>query len=87
MLTQLETRTDLQTITTDPELEDDEPIMSHIIVESEGKTPAATVTEAMVMGTPLTALCGKVWVPSRNPQNHPVCPTCVDMYKLKKSLE
>ena len=29
--------------------------------------PKAKLTEAMVMGTPVTALCGKVWVPSRDP--------------------
>lgn len=34
------------------------------------------VTEAYVMGTPVTALCGKVWVPSRNPKMFPVCPEC-----------
>lgn len=34
------------------------------------------LTEAMVMGTPVVALCGKVWVPSRDPQKYPVCPEC-----------
>ena len=38
------------------------------------------LTEAMVMGTPVTALCGKVWVPSRDPQRFPVCPTCKEIY-------
>ena len=32
------------------------------------------LTEAMVMGTPVVALCGKVWVPSRTPEKYPVCP-------------
>ena len=36
--------------------------------------PKAKLTEAMVMGTPVVALCGKVWVPSRNPDKFPVCP-------------
>jgi hypothetical protein len=36
----------------------------------------AKLTEAMVMGTPVIALCGKVWVPSRNPDRYPVCPDC-----------
>ncbi len=39
------------------------------------------ITEAMVMGTPCVALCGKVWVPSRDPQKFPVCPTCKAIYE------
>jgi hypothetical protein len=34
------------------------------------------ITEASVLGTPVVALCGKVWVPSRDPQKFPVCPDC-----------
>ena len=37
------------------------------------------ITEAMVMGTPVVALCGKVWVPSRDPKQFPVCPTCKEI--------
>jgi Protein of unknown function (DUF3039) len=39
------------------------------------------LTEAMVMGTPVVALCGKVWVPSRDPQKYPVCPTCKEVWE------
>ncbi|MGI8888081.1 MAG: DUF3039 domain-containing protein [Nocardioidaceae bacterium] len=39
------------------------------------------LTEAMVMGTPVVALCGKVWVPSRDPKKFPVCPTCKEVWK------
>jgi hypothetical protein len=43
------------------------------------------LTEAMVMGTPVVALCGKVWVPSRDPEKYPVCPECKDAWEnLKK---
>jgi len=43
------------------------------------------LTEAMVLGTPVVALCGKVWVPSRDPERFPVCPDCKDAWKkLKK---
>lgn len=38
------------------------------------------ITEAMVMGTPVVALCGKVWVPSRDGSKFPVCPTCKEIY-------
>jgi hypothetical protein len=40
------------------------------------------VTEAMVVGTPVVALCGKVWVPSRDPKKYPVCPECQRLYDL-----
>jgi hypothetical protein len=40
--------------------------LAHIVV------PASKVTEAMVTGAPCTALCGKTWVPSRDPKRYPV---------------
>jgi hypothetical protein len=50
--------------------------------------PKDKLTEAMVMGTPVTALCGKVWVPSRDPQRYPVCPTCKELWaKLPKGRD
>ena len=39
------------------------------------------LTEAMVMGTPVIALCGKVWVPSRSPEKFPVCPECKEVWE------
>jgi len=42
--------------------------------------PKDKIVEASVMGTPITALCGKVWVPSRDPSRFPVCPECKDIY-------
>jgi len=39
------------------------------------------IVESSVMGTPLVALCGKVWVPSRDPKRYPVCPTCKEIYE------
>jgi hypothetical protein len=42
--------------------------------------PKDKIVEAAVMGTPITALCGKVWVPSRDPKRFPVCPECKDIY-------
>lgn len=37
---------------------------------------SASVTEGYVMGTPVMALCGTTFVPSRDPKKFPVCPTC-----------
>lgn len=45
------------------------------IVHSDGPA-AAKVTEAMVTGTPIKALCGKLFVPSRDASRYPVCPEC-----------
>ena len=39
----------------------------------------AVITEAMVTGTPIVALCGKKWVPSRDPSRYPVCPKCKEI--------
>ena len=37
------------------------------------------VTRATVEGTPVVAICGKVWVPSRDPLKYPICKTCADI--------
>jgi hypothetical protein len=37
-----------------------------------------------VMGTPVVALCGKVWVPSRAPEKFPVCPECEEIWGSMK---
>ncbi len=43
------------------------------------------ITEAMVSGKPIRALCGKKWVPSRDPEKFPICPTCKEIFDgLKK---
>ncbi|HEY3723833.1 MAG TPA: DUF3039 domain-containing protein [Acidimicrobiia bacterium] len=34
------------------------------------------VARAYVTGEAIVALCGKKWVPTRDPKNYPVCPTC-----------
>lgn len=45
------------------------------------------LTEAMVMGTPVIALCGKVWVPSRDGTKFPVCPDCKEIWESLPSDE
>lgn len=44
------------------------------------------VTEAMIMGWPVVALCGKIWVPFRDPSRYPICPTCQEIYKQMMNL-
>jgi preprotein translocase subunit SecF len=44
--------------------------------------PTGEIREALngvVEGTPVVALCGKVWVPSRDPDRYPVCKTCAEI--------
>lgn len=43
--------------------------------------PKDDLTEAMVMGTPVVALCGKIWVPSRDGTKFPVCPDCKEIWE------
>ncbi len=74
----------------DPILEEgDHERFSHIILE--GFTPkkgdfipvGTSVVESIVTGAPVTALCGKVWVPNRNPERFALCPTCKDEAKKR----
>jgi hypothetical protein len=43
--------------------------------------PRDRMLEAVVEGTPVRALCGKIWVPSRDPQRFPVCPECKEIWE------
>ncbi len=36
--------------------------------------------QSAVEGTPVVALCGKVWTPVRNPDRFPICPICKEIY-------
>jgi hypothetical protein len=64
-----------QTVPTD---EGDHERFSHYV-------PKDKLTEAMVMGTPVIALCGKVWVPSRDPEKYPTCPECKEAWEALKN--
>ncbi len=39
----------------------------------------ASVTEGYIMGTPVIALCGMVFVPSKNPERLRICPACKEV--------
>jgi len=39
------------------------------------------IVASAVEGTPVIALCGKKWVPNRNPDRYPVCPECKEIYE------
>ena len=40
-----------------------------------------TIMESALTGNPVIALCGKVWVPGRDPEKFPVCPDCKKVYE------
>ncbi|MGI9006921.1 MAG: DUF3039 domain-containing protein [Streptosporangiaceae bacterium] len=39
------------------------------------------IMDSAVNGTPMVALCGKVWVPTRDPKRFPVCPECKEIFE------
>jgi hypothetical protein len=43
------------------------------------------IMQSAVNGTPVIALCGKVWVPGRDPEKYPICPTCKEIFEGLKS--
>jgi Protein of unknown function (DUF3039) len=43
--------------------------------------------EAYVEGKPVVALCGKVWVPDRDPTKFKLCPTCKQLYEMMFSAK
>jgi len=47
--------------------------------------PKDKIVESAVTGKPVRALCGKKWVPNRDPEKFPLCPLCKKIYDgLKK---
>jgi Protein of unknown function (DUF3039) len=72
-------------VRSDPTLDGDHERMAHIVLEGwhpeEGEfVPAGpSVVEGLVNGTAVKALCGKIWVPNRDPKKYPLCPTCKEV--------
>jgi hypothetical protein len=71
---------------TDQVPETGEPVMAHIVKTEPGESAAAKVLEARIYGTPLTALCGHVWVPSRDPTQLPLCQRCKQIYEMYRAF-
>ncbi len=46
------------------------------------------ILESAMSGKAVRALCGKKWVPSRDPEKFPICPVCKEIYSgLKPAPE
>lgn len=39
------------------------------------------IVKSAVTGKPVIALCGKVWVPNRDPNRFPICPDCQRIFE------
>lgn len=70
-------------VTSTPKVDDgDHERFTHIVLE--GYTPedgefvpvGNSVVEGIINSTAVKALCGKTWVPGRDPKKYPICPTC-----------
>jgi len=60
--------------------------MAHIVKTKRNEDAAAKVLGARIEGTPLEALCGHTWVPSRDPKKLPVCQACKDIYEMYRGF-
>ena len=38
------------------------------------------ILESAMSGEAVKALCGKMWVPGRDPEKFPICPICKEIY-------
>jgi hypothetical protein len=64
---------------------DTQPELDHETGDHDRFSHYVTKEDAMkayVDGVQVTALCGKKWIPSRDPERFPVCPVCKDLYGL-----
>jgi Protein of unknown function (DUF3039) len=59
---------------------------AHIVKTEPGENAVAMVLQARIEGTPITALCGHVFVPQRDPKSLPICPICKDIYDLERMM-
>lgn len=71
-LSVLET-TETRTVTRPSAGDGDHDLFAHVVYKGD-------LGRALLEGTPVTAWCGKTWVPSKDPKRYPVCPTCKEAW-------
>ncbi|MCW2665091.1 MAG: hypothetical protein JWN57_53 [Frankiales bacterium] len=59
---------------------DDEPKNSHYVKKED-------IMRSALDGTPAVALCGKTWMPNRDPEKYPICPKCVELMEMLRSMD
>jgi hypothetical protein len=77
-----QTDLDVTPLAGDAALDDDPDKVAHIVrqwapLDDNTAVRLADVTGAYIEGTPLTALCGHVWVPSRDHRDLTPCSRCI----------
>jgi hypothetical protein len=70
----------------DREVQTGDPECSHIVKTNGDESAAAKVLQARIEGTPLEALCGHRWIPSRDPKQLPLCAKCKDIYDTYRAF-
>jgi hypothetical protein len=56
------------------DLDFEEPVVSHLITREDAMN-------GYINGVAITALCGHVFVPTRDPEKYPLCQKCIDVAK------
>lgn len=79
-MTQLITETEIDPVTGKGRV-------SHIVAPRDNKSAQVLVMEAMLEGTPVEALCGHTWVPSRDPKQYPPCTKCIEVWENRFGSE
>jgi len=75
---------DLPDIELDPITDPADPIKAHMVsCPPEWESSEVWLAHARLNRLPVKALCGVVFVPSRNPMRHPVCDPCIDEFKAR----
>jgi hypothetical protein len=57
---------------------EDPPDAAHIVSQKD-------LIHSQITGQPIRALCGKLWVPKRNPDDYPLCSACVEIFNSVSS--
>ncbi|MCW2678707.1 MAG: putative glycerophosphodiester phosphodiesterase, partial [Frankiales bacterium] len=75
-MTELDTRP-----VVDPQLDDgdDDQRFSHYVRKED-------ILRSAVDGVAVTALCGKKWLPGRDPEKYPVCPQCKELMGMLEAM-
>lgn len=53
--------------------EDEDPDATHIVTQAD-------LIHSQITGEAIRALCGKWWVPKRNPDDYPMCQGCLEIF-------
>jgi hypothetical protein len=66
--------------------EEGTPSAAHIVKTEPGESAAAKVLEARIYGSPVEALCGHRWIPSKDPAKYPLCQACTEIYEAYRAF-